>query len=400
MSRIRLHKHLFTSLLMHAIISALLKWHLLKSTHNRSASDDRSEFSRVHGYSVVTGTGSSTSSSVSPPSSTDSFNLPSLCLVLSVLLRYFRSVNYLWMFNEALYLHQLIKHAFSQPSLRPLIILAYSLPFITTTSYIFARSMTPFSLEPAFVKEAVAESGGPHQTEYNHLYNSHAQLVDSIYSAQLVGLTDQIVDKSTPSNSHQPLPSSFALTDDLQLNDRVHQALSSLIRSSPAIRQHLKLLSSNVESKHQHYHHETKQESLQSPSFEPDSWLSDLLAGESGANSYQHMASAQRLVADDDSETSNSETKLEETSVLESLDALEDVNPLVEEDNCWLMPSYESWHEWIINVPNLAILIVSRANTFHYIFTYYLDLKANTHINDTISCNDSISVICSILNLA
>ncbi|KAH9405502.1 hypothetical protein TYRP_001354 [Tyrophagus putrescentiae] len=50
MSRIRLHKHLFTSLLLHAIISALLKWHLLKSTHNRSASDDRSEFSRVHGY--------------------------------------------------------------------------------------------------------------------------------------------------------------------------------------------------------------------------------------------------------------------------------------------------------------------------------------------------------------
>jgi hypothetical protein len=43
------------------------------------------------------------------------------------------------MFNEALFLHQLIKQAFTQPPIVPLIILAYSMPFITTLLYIITR---------------------------------------------------------------------------------------------------------------------------------------------------------------------------------------------------------------------------------------------------------------------
>ena len=384
MSRIRLHKHLFTSLLLHAIISALLKWHLLKSTHNRSASDDRSEFSRVHGYAGApltdsaseTGGGGGGIPSLIDPSS---FKWPSLCLVLSVLLRYFRSVNYLWMFNEALYLHQLIKHAFSQPSLRPLIILAYSLPFITTTSYIFARSMAPFTLEPtAFVEEAYAEGGaagqlhtaataaaGNDQHSQSSLYSAQ-QLVDRIYAAQQVGLADQadgLAELSTTGGNSQPAVFLLSL-DDQQMNDRVHYALSSLIRSSPAIRHQLMTQQDSSSS------------SSSSSSPEPDSWLNDLLAsgGDGSNHRQQFLATAERLVAE---ESTTTEPTLEEqqnaNGVLANFDAFEDVSLLEEEDNCWLMPSYESWHEWIINVPNLAILIVSRALTFSFFPAHYFD---------------------------
>ena len=84
MSRIRLHRHLFTSLLFHAIISALLKWHLLQTTFDRTPDDH--EFAHTP--------------AASSSNSVYSLRMPSMCLVLSVLLRYFRSTNYLWMFNE------------------------------------------------------------------------------------------------------------------------------------------------------------------------------------------------------------------------------------------------------------------------------------------------------------
>lgn len=45
------------------------------------------------------------------------------------------------MFNEALFLHKLLKYAFSTPPLRSLIIFAYSVPLITTTTYIVVRTM-------------------------------------------------------------------------------------------------------------------------------------------------------------------------------------------------------------------------------------------------------------------
>ncbi len=106
-SRIRLHKHLFASLLLHAISASLLKWYLLRETDSSNQSN-----------TILTSI---------------------YCLSLSLLLRYFRSSTYLWMFNEALFLHQLIKQAFTHPPIVPLIILAYSMPFITTLLYIITR---------------------------------------------------------------------------------------------------------------------------------------------------------------------------------------------------------------------------------------------------------------------
>lgn len=63
------------------------------------------------------------------------------CLILSLSLRYFRSTCYLWMFNEAFYLYQLIKRAFHVPPVGPLIALAYGVPLVMTISYIVCRSI-------------------------------------------------------------------------------------------------------------------------------------------------------------------------------------------------------------------------------------------------------------------
>ncbi|CAG2168001.1 unnamed protein product [Oppiella nova] len=197
-SRIRLHKHLFTSLFFHAFISSLLKWHLL------SAGEQHTRTSQV---------------------------LTSLCLILSVLLRYFRSTTYLWMFNEALYLHQLIKHAFTQPPLTPLIILAYILPATTTLTYIIIRAITDgVTISPA--------------------------------------------------------------------NDLI--AISSMSKN-----------------------------------------LSHAMGG--SRNSFN---------------VSLNDTYLEK--LMEVIEEYEDVSPIVEEDKCWLMPSPNTWLEWVINAPNLAILIMQQ----------------------------------------
>lgn len=291
MSRIRLHMHLFTSLLLHAIISALLKWHLLRLTLDQNQSQQ------------------------SPLDESSSHHQPSFCLVLSVLLRYFRSTNYLWMFNEALYLHQLIKHAFSQPSLRPLIILAYSLPFITTTSYIFARF---FSVTDIIDTDAGSQSD-PTSAQLTTDYSLSRQVEENSDAYRLL-------------HRHRQ-----------QLNGQVEEALTSLIRL-PHFQKHFR---ESVESQ---------------PEFLPRSansrsWFNDLLPSSNGAAA----ATAARLVSSDadDDTGSHKFPPFDDTGDEHVLAAMEDVSPLVEEDNCWLMPSYRPWHEWIINVPNLAILIVS-----------------------------------------
>ena len=78
--------------------------------------------------------------------------LTSIHPFLFILRRYFRSTTYLWMFNEALYSHQLINNALTQPSLTQhpltqpplthLITLAYILPATTTLLYIIIGGMT------------------------------------------------------------------------------------------------------------------------------------------------------------------------------------------------------------------------------------------------------------------
>lgn len=111
-----MHKHLFTSLVLYAILSSLLKLNLLLTKEDEEDS--------LSGQSGQSNTGQ------------DYY-----CLILSLSLRYFRSTCYLWMFNEAFYLYQLIKRAFTVPPVGPLIALAYGVPFVMTISYIVCRSI-------------------------------------------------------------------------------------------------------------------------------------------------------------------------------------------------------------------------------------------------------------------
>lgn len=115
--RIRLHKHLFTSLVLYAVLSSLLKLNLLLTKEDEDESLDASSSSNSN-------------------SGQDYY-----CLILSLSLRYFRSTCYLWMFNEAFYLYQLIKRAFNVPPVGPLIALAYGVPLVMTISYIVCRSI-------------------------------------------------------------------------------------------------------------------------------------------------------------------------------------------------------------------------------------------------------------------
>ncbi len=232
MSRIRLHKHLFTSLFFHALVSSLLKWYMLTNSESQYRS-------------VATA-----SSSI----------LSLLCLLLSILLRYFRSTTYLWMFNEALYLHQLIKNAFTQPPLTPLIILAYFLPLTTTTVYILIRSL----------------SNGLNINSTNESLMAH----------------------------------NLSETFRLQLEYRKDRNRSN--------------------------------------------------------NKFN------------DSYFDN---------VFEVIDEYEDVSPLIEEDKCWLMPAQNSWLEWIINAPNLAILIVS---------TFSITIYARHQFCILLRSSFSIQVVCTL----
>lgn len=119
--RIRLHKHLFASLFIYAVLSSLLKLNLLmkRSDDAYITSNDEEE------------------------SAKNTSSLDVYCLILSLSLRYFRSTTYLCMFNEAYYLYQLIKKVFDAPSVTPLIVIAYALPFLITSTYVAARALLP-----------------------------------------------------------------------------------------------------------------------------------------------------------------------------------------------------------------------------------------------------------------
>lgn len=116
-----MHKHLFSCLLVYAILSSLLKMNLLlRRSYSRRAS-------------AVAGS----------PEDGDADKSDLYCLMLSLCLRFFRSSTYLCMFNEAFYLYQLIRKAFTAPSITPLLIIAYAVPALMTSSYIAARALIP-----------------------------------------------------------------------------------------------------------------------------------------------------------------------------------------------------------------------------------------------------------------
>lgn len=291
MARIRLHKHLFTSLLCHSIISALLKWHLLHASSSASTTITRPLAS---------------SGSLDSPSSSW-LSLSSLCLALSVLQRYFRSTNYLWMFNEALYLHQLIKNAFTQPSLRPLIVLAYLLPLLTTSGYIAARHFSATSTHAITgAVESMDPLNQPPALSYEQLaadFDFNAQFSSNMIRANRLQQSESSEHDSSSQQRDRfpggkPLPS---------YSDYVNEAFQSLFDELVEFRKVGGLPSSIV------------------------------------------TRGTRRKIREILSEQPQQQQQQEKEGSM----------TVAEDDACWLMPSYHPWHEWIINVPNFAILIVS-----------------------------------------
>lgn len=99
------------------------------------------------------------------------------CIFLQLSVKYFRSTTYFWMFNEAIYLHQLITRALFKPYFKPLVIIAYSVPFVTTLVYIIVRSM--------FLEKTNLETSLSHfnLTNYN-LSNLNNQDLDVLITYQ------------------------------------------------------------------------------------------------------------------------------------------------------------------------------------------------------------------------
>ncbi|KPM06066.1 hypothetical protein QR98_0045390 [Sarcoptes scabiei] len=342
MSRIRLHKHLFTSLLFHAVISALLKWHLLDGLNNPD-------------YLLEKQQRSVRSSSNHSYLNLFKLNrLPSFCLILSILLRYFRSTNYLWMFNEALYLHQLIKHAFSQPSLRLLIILAYSLPFITTTSYIFARTVlvqnfhnqTTYSSDPIDVK--------------NETMTMITIASSSSSTTSIPRMEESILDRQSIINNSAAIDHGDRFrTIWSDVGDQLNRSSSSSSLSGDAVNEIDSLLFKTKRS-------EIKINGKKIPS-DPFDKLENQQQQQNRLTNFEYLFANDPTNVQYDSDYIDSFGDYNNINT----DFVEEEGSMIEVDHCWLIPSSQPWHEWIINGPNLAILVVS--DSYHNeLKIYYL----------------------------
>lgn len=236
------------------------------------------------------------------------------------------------MFNEALYLHQLIKQAFSQPSLRPLIILAYCLPFITTTSYIMARYFTTGSININIIEDAVESSHSDFLAQFHASFSnnnsSNSGISSPLHSGGGGGGFESIEINGNPNQFtfyHQ------------QLNDKVSEAIRGLlVRLPKSDVTTITTTTTTIAATPEHRH-----------SKRLSTWDDDLFEDYGG----KHRESQHRphqLLRGQHTDVYQGEKAAEQI--------FDDVNS---DDSCWMMPSYEAWHEWIINVPNLAILIVS-----------------------------------------
>ncbi|KAG9511095.1 Calcitonin gene-related peptide type 1 receptor [Fragariocoptes setiger] len=149
--RIRIHKNLLFALLVHAILSAVLKWNMLTGNFDSAASAAAGE--NTPSSSSASADAASASSSFSTTSAslqTESLLLDNhnsnnrqsdnFCWAISVAIRYARNVCYFWMFNEALYLHLILKMAPKEPQFRPLCQAAYICPFLLVALYTVVRS--------------------------------------------------------------------------------------------------------------------------------------------------------------------------------------------------------------------------------------------------------------------
>ncbi|KAH7640529.1 calcitonin related peptide type 1 receptor [Dermatophagoides farinae] len=367
-SRIRLHKHLFTSLLFHAIISALLKWHLLGGLQSTIEPDvdfstvvvvveNNSTIMMKETEKISTTTIESMAVNDNNNNNNDGgggekmalissyhHNLPSFCLILSILQRYFRSTNYLWMFNEAVYLHQLIKHAFVQPSLRPLIILAYSLPFITTTSYIFARE---FFLQQI---NTITNEQSQQISLTNNMTNNFATIDNDVVHSYT---------SSIKSWKNYPIISRYQqehlITVLLSIDDNIRQ---DLVQELNIQHLHLKDPQLAYESVYNHPHHHHHHQYLDQSSLIQYLLLNHRDVDVFAERYVSNLDYGKNIHPKHDYNNVNDNNHYDDDNHSESL-TLEEDNPITKVDDCWLTPSNQPWHEWIINGPNLAVLIIN-----------------------------------------
>lgn len=223
-----------------------------------------------------------------------------LCRIISLTVQYFRSTSYLWMFNEAFYLHRLIHNAFTTPSLLPLLLIAYGLPTLTTLIYIFCRI---FQLDLALIT--------------NPLTNHSSSTLNSINSTSTA--TSGYIQKYLNSN-HNDLNTVFNLFK-INTQDSLNAKSSKFSFRNQSIKDAYDFQSINVNKNSFNFSNSSNDES--------------------------------KAYSDDD----------------EVLEQLNNLYATSYEDQCWILPSPTAWHEWVINVPNLAILIVSEA--FPFLFRFF-----------------------------
>uniref|UniRef100_T1KR86 G-protein coupled receptors family 2 profile 2 domain-containing protein n=1 Tax=Tetranychus urticae TaxID=32264 RepID=T1KR86_TETUR len=149
-NRVKIHVHLLISLLSYSILMSLLTLDMINGSTETIYEEEENQSTGL-GQSLPTSSSSpfaSPQTSTSPPTDNPYSHLATIyCLCLSVLVKYFRSTTYFWMFNEAFYLHQLMARVFTTPNLKSLIALAYGVPLLTNTSYIIVRFISSYSSE-------------------------------------------------------------------------------------------------------------------------------------------------------------------------------------------------------------------------------------------------------------
>lgn len=280
-------------------------------------------------------------------SNLNSVNLTTiLCISISLAVKYFRSTSYLWMFNEgrcvelnflkkkkfnmqfvrhksnflinkffsnlAFYLHRLIKNAFTTPSLTPLLIIAYGIPALTTSIYISCR-LIQLDLDGVFTSLT--------NQSYDSLNSSTPSLIASKFISKyldqphLDNESDLLNANLNSIRSYRtPMPSGKRL--NMRFNFKNQSTNLSSVSLGAFNLQSLSIQSIDVQS--------TLQPSFADP----------------------HLNS-----------TSNGVDRTDLDDIV--VDQLNDLISTSYEDQCWSLPSENAWHEWVINLPNLCILVVS-----------------------------------------
>jgi hypothetical protein len=196
------------------------------------------------------------------------------------------------MFNEAFYLYQLIKKAFTAPSITPLIVLAYGVPFLMTGSYILAR---------LFIHSATPAS--------------------TLMMMQTQQPPTSLSSPPAPVSLLSSNPLTITANEDISATSILHDTLHAL--SNMTTLSSMRLTTSTASPITINVHPVTLTPTASSSSLT------------SNTNAAAVTAAAVKSTMDD--------------------------------DPCWMLPAKDSWKEWIINGPNLCMLMVSFLEKRHFL---------------------------------